>query len=132
MTKIKLKNTGSLDQFECFNEAGHSIKLSGDGTAVGPMESLLMAVAGCSTIDIVMILKKMRQKIAKIEVEVDGTRREEIPRIYTDIKLHFKCYGPLKEKKVEQAINLSLEKYCSVSLILNQTADISATYEIID
>ena len=131
MKKITLKNKGNLDQYECFNENGKSILLSGDGGAVGPMESILMSLAGCSTIDVVMILKKMRQKLDNIEVEVSGSRQKEIPRIYTDIQMHFRCYGKLKDKKVEKAISLSLKKYCSVALMLSQTANITATFEVI-
>ncbi len=130
--KITLKSADNLDHFTASNEAGHSIALSGDGSATGPMQAVLMAVAGCSTIDIVMILKKMRQPIEHIEVEVNGTRREEIPRVYTDIHLHYKVYGMLKENKVKQAIDLSLEKYCSVSLMLEKAANISSSFEVIN
>ncbi len=129
--KITLKSTDNLDHYTATNEAGHSIALSADGSATGPMQAVLMAVAGCSTIDIVMILKKMRQNVSNVEVEVDGTRREEIPRVYTDIHLHYKIYGEVKDKKVEQAVALSLEKYCSVSLMLEKAANITSSWEVI-
>ncbi|MFK7808863.1 MAG: OsmC family protein [Saprospiraceae bacterium] len=130
--KVTLKSTDNLDHYTATNEAGHSVALSADGSATGPMQAVLMAVAGCSTIDIVMILKKMRQDIQHIEVEVDGTRQEEIPRVYTKIHLHYKIYGKVKEKKAEQAVALSLEKYCSVSLMLEKAAEISSSWEIIE
>ena len=130
--KVALKSSDNLDHFTATNEAGHSIALSADGSATGPMQAVLMAVAGCSTIDLVMILKKMRQPIEHIEVDVDGTRREEIPRTYTGIHLHYKIYGKVKEKKVKQAVELSLEKYCSVSLMLKKSADITSSFEIVE
>jgi len=129
--KVKLERLNKGSHFKATNEDGHSIELSGEGNAVGPMQTLLMAAAGCSTIDIVMILEKMRQPLEDINVEVEGTRREEIPRVYTDIHLHYILKGDLKEKKVQQAINSSLEKYCSVSLMLEKAAKITSSYEII-
>ena len=129
--KITLKSTDSLDHYLGANEDGQEVHLSGDGSAVGPMQSVLMAVAGCSTIDIVMILKKMRQGLEKIEVETEGKRREEIPRYFTGIHLHYKLYGKVKDKKAKEAIDLSIEKYCSVSKMLEKAAEISTSYEII-
>lgn len=129
--KVSLKSGDTLDSFVASNSKGHQVHLSGDGSAAGPMESVLMAIAGCSTIDIVMILKKMRQPLENIEVEVEAERREEIPRTFTKINLHYRLQGELKEKKVEQAINSSLDKYCSVSKMIEKSADISSTYEIV-
>jgi len=128
--KIQLKNTDTLDHFVATNDDGKEIQLSADGSAVGPMQSVLMAVAGCSTIDIVMILKKMKQDLQNIEVEVTADRREEIPRTFTKINLHYTLQGGLKEKKVQQAINSSLEKYCSVSKMIEKSAEITSSYEI--
>ncbi len=129
--KVSLKSGDSLNSFVASNEKGHEVRLSGDDTAAGPMESVLMAVAGCSSIDIVMILEKMRQPLENIEVEVEAERREEIPRTFTKINLHYKLHGKLKEKKVEQAINSSLDKYCSVSKMIEKAAEITSTYEIV-
>ncbi len=130
--KIQLKTDGALDLFKATNESGHSIALGNNGKATGPMQAVLMAAAGCSTIDIVMILQKMKQELKNIEVEVEGKRREEIPRTYTDIHLHYKLYGKIKEKKAEQAVQSSLEKYCSVSLMLEKAAKITSSFEIIE
>lgn len=130
MTKITLETNGSLDLFKGTNEAGKELNLGKGGTAVGPMESVLMAMAGCSTIDIVMILQKMKQDIKDIKVEVDGKRREEIPKIYSDINLHYILIGDVKEKKAEKAIAMSLEKYCSVSLMIQKSSNITSSFEI--
>ncbi len=129
--KINLKNGNSLEHFVATNDKGHKIELSGDGSAVGPMQSVLMAVAGCSTIDIVMILKKMKQPLEGIEVEVEAERREEIPRIFTKINLHYKISGDVNPDKVKRAMELSLEKYCSVSKMLEKTAEITGSYEVV-
>lgn len=128
--KVKLERLNDSKHFKGTNEEGHSLELSGDGNAVGPMQSVLMAAAGCSTIDIVLILEKMRQPLEDIQVEVEGKRRDEIPRTFTDIHLHYILTGDLKEKKVQQAIDSSLEKYCSVSLMLEKAAKITTSYEI--
>ena len=95
------------------------------------MELLLMGIAGCSSIDIVMILEKMHQPLEDLEIIVDGTRAEDqIPKVFTAIHLKFIFTGALKDNKVKQAIDLSLEKYCSVSKMLEKTATISYEYEI--
>ena len=129
--KVTLERLNDSQHFKGTNEEGHTLELSGDGNAVGPMQSVLMAAAGCSTIDIVMILEKMRQPLDDIKVEVKGTRREEIPRVFTDIHMHYICYGDLKENKVKQAIDMSLEKYCSVSLMLGKAATVTSSFEIV-
>ncbi len=129
--KINLKNGNSLEHFVATNDKGHQIELSGDGSAVGPMQSVLMAVAGCSTIDIVMILKKMKQPLEGIEVEVEAERREEIPRIFTKINLHYKVSGNVNPDKMKRAMELSLEKYCSVSKMLEKTVEITGTFTIV-
>ena len=130
--KITLETNNSLKNYIAKNEDGHEVYLSGDGSAAGPMQTILMAMAGCSTIDIVMILEKMRQDVKDVKVEVEGTRREEIPRVYTDIHVHYKIYGKVKEKKAEQAVALSLEKYCSVSLMIEKAAKITSSFEVLE
>ena len=130
--KITLETNNSLKKYIAKNEDGHEVHLSGDGSAAGPMQAVLMAVAGCSTIDIAMILEKMRQDVKDIKVEVEGTRREEIPRVYTDIHIHYKIIGDVKEKKAEQAVTLSLEKYCSVSKMLEKAAKITSSFEVLE
>lgn len=89
-----------------------------------------MAMAGCSTIDVVMILEKMKQSIVDIEVIVEGKRAEDHPKVYTSITAHYILYGDIKEKKAEQAIQLSVDKYCSVAKMLDKTAHISTSFEI--
>jgi len=128
--KVTLQTNGALDLFEARNEAGQSIAIGTNGKAVGPMESVLMAAAGCSTIDIIMILQKMKQGVTDVKVEVEGTRQEAIPRVFTGIHLHYIIIGEVKEKKAAQAVASSLEKYCSVSLMLEKAATITSSFEI--
>lgn len=128
--KVTLQTQAGLEVFEGKNEQGHTILLGGKGNAVGPMESVLIAAAGCSTIDIIMILEKMKQGVTDVKVEVQGTRREKIPRYFTDIHLHYIITGEVKEKKAEQAVNSSLEKYCSVSLMLEKAVNITSSFEV--
>ncbi len=86
----------------------------GDGTGSSPMELFLMSLAGCASIDIMMILNKRRKSVSDYWVEVTGTRRDEIPKVFTSIHLTFHFRGKdLNEQEVERAIKLSEEKYCS-------------------
>ena len=128
--KVTLNST-DLKTFHGSNANEQTITL-GNGNAVGPMESVLLSAAGCSTIDIVMILERMRQKLESIEVEVEGTRAEEIPRVFTHIHLHYILKGKLKEKKVKEAVDLSINKYCSVVLMLANSVEITSSYEIVE
>ena len=103
--KVSISTQENLKTFQGTNSKGQNITL-GNGTAVSPMESVLMAAASCSTIDIVMILEKMRQDIKDIKVEVEGTRRDEIPKIFTKIHMHYILTGDIKESKAQQALSL--------------------------
>jgi len=127
--KVKLRSGDTLDHFIGSNLKGQSIEL-GNGPAVSPMESVLMSIAACSTIDIVLILEKMRQKVENIEVEVDGTRNEEHPKVFTEVTVKYILTGQIKTEKLEEAIRLSLDKYCSVSMMIAKTAKITSSYEI--
>tara|TARA_B110000459_G_scaffold47608_1_gene53196 strand:+ start:6004 stop:6393 length:390 start_codon:yes stop_codon:yes gene_type:complete len=118
-----------LKTFHGSNVKEQTITL-GNGNAVGPMEGVLLSAAGCSTIDIVMILEKMRQPIESIEVQVEGTRQDAIPRIFTHMHLHYILKGNLKDKKVKEAVDLSIDKYCSVVIMLAKAIEISTSYEI--
>jgi len=120
-----------LKTFHGSNAKEQTITL-GNGNAIGPMEGVLLSAAGCSTIDIVMILEKMRQPIESIEVQVEGTRQEAIPRIFTHVHLHYLLKGNLKDKKVKEAVDLSIDKYCSVVIMLAKAVEISTSYEIVE
>ena len=98
-----------------------------------PMELLLVALAGCSGVDISHILKKKRQEVKDIKIKVEGLRREEHPRIYQKIRIEYEVYGKgVKEKAVEEAIKLSVEKYCSVHAMLKPSCEIEFQFRVID
>ena len=95
--------------------------------APGPMLTLLLAAASCTGSDVVMILEKMRVGLRQLRIEVHGTRREEVPRRYTDIRFEFRVAGEgLDEPRARRAIDLSLEKYCSV--VASLAPDIAISY----
>ncbi|CAI1183995.1 OsmC family protein [Serratia proteamaculans] len=113
--------------------SGHQVLMDGNAgdKAPSPMEMVLMSVGGCSAIDVVSILQKGRNDVRDCEVKLTSERREEAPRLFTHINLHFIVTGKdLSDKIVERAVNLSAEKYCSVSLMLSQAASVTHSFEI--
>lgn len=137
--KITLKTLDNDKHMEASNEEGGVIRLDGSRSIGGleggmsPMQLLLAASGGCSTIDIVNILNKQKQDLKGIHVEVDGDRQSvETWSEYKTIHMHYVLAGDLDPKKVERAIELSVGKYCSVSKTLEKTAVITTSYEIVD
>lgn len=105
----------------------------GEKCAPSPMEMVLLGLAGCTGIDVKLILTKSKKDVSKLEVKVTAERRDEFPRIFTDIHVHFIVSGNgLDEKSVERAVRLSAEKYCSVSAMLEQTVKITHDFEIVE
>lgn len=96
-----------------------------------PMEMVLMGLGGCSSFDVVLILQRSRQPIRDCVVEIQAERAESDPKVFTKIHLHFIVYGNgLDPKRVERAIQLSAEKYCSASVMLGKTAEITHDFEV--
>ncbi len=122
------------DAFEATNARGVSIQLGNleNQPGVGPMEVLLMGLAGCTGMDITSILRKERQDLQKFVVKVRALRSDEYPKIYTDIEVTYLLWGnDLDRKAVERAIELSEEKYCSVGLMLGKAAKIVSAYRLL-
>jgi putative redox protein len=125
--------TGQM-AFSGITPSGHEIKMDaaeeigGQNSGARPMELLLHAVAGCTGIDIISILQKMRLEPTSFHMEVEGTRAEDHPRRFTHIHIHYALEGELPEDKVIRAIQLSKDKYCSVAHSLN--AMITVSYSI--
>jgi putative redox protein len=120
------------------SHSGHSItmdgppEIGGENLGVRPMEMLLLGVAGCTMIDVVTTLKKMRQDLTNCETKLSAERADEHPKVFTDIHIQFIVKGKdLDPKKVEKAITLSAEKYCSASIMLGKTASITHDFEIV-
>ena len=121
------------------SHSGHSItmdgpsEIGGENLGVRPMEMLLLGVAGCTMIDVVTTLKKMRQDLMHLKTKVNAERADDHPKVFTNIHIHFELKGKdLDSKKVEKAISLSAEKYCSASIMLGKTATITHDFEIIE
>lgn len=117
--------------------SGHSIVMDGPPEAGGtnsglrPMEMVLLGVGGCTAFDVMLILKKSRQQVAHCTVELEAQRAESEPKVFTQIHIHFVVTGKnLSEKHVERAIELSAEKYCSASIMLKNSVEITHGYEI--
>lgn len=115
--------------------SGHAIVIDGAPEAGGrdlgarPMETVLMGTGACTAFDVVMILKKQRQPVTDCVVELEAERAETEPRVFTKIHLHYRLKGNgLDPNKVKQAVELSKEKYCSATIMLAKTAEI--TYAI--
>lgn len=132
ITKIKIKRTNNDFKLEATNENGNLIVMDGSEAIGGgnlgfrPMQLLLSAIGGCSAIDVISILKKQKQVIDDFGIEVEGDREKiEDHSIWKHIVLHFIINGEVEPEKAKKAINLSLDKYCSVSKTLEPTATIS-------
>ncbi|WP_456366272.1 OsmC family protein [Thermococcus sp.] len=103
----------------------------GEG-GISPMRLLLLSVAGCTSYDVVTILKKMREPIEGLEVEISGERREEHPRIYNRVHIHYRIHGNVREDKAKRAIELSQDKYCSASAHVKLSgAELTYSLEIV-
>lgn len=104
-------------------------ELGGKGRGARPMELLLVGLGGCTAFDVVTILAKARQQCTGCVVEVEAERAETVPKVFTRIHLHYRIRGrDLSSRQVERAVKLSKEKYCSASLMLAQSVEI--TYEV--
>ena len=132
--KINITRKGTDFGMEARNEEGCSLLMDsapdfgGSGQGMRPMQLLLSALGGCSTIDVITILKKQKQQVASIEIDVEGAREKtNAYSLFRSIHLHFKIDGAVDRKKADAAIKLSLGKYCSVAKTLEPTAAITYT-----
>ncbi|AZR82903.1 OsmC family protein [Thiomicrospira sp. S5] len=125
--------------FKGTTESGHDVlmdaapEVGGDNKGARPMEMVLLGLGGCTSIDVMMMLQKSQQDVTDCEVEIASERSDSIPKVFTKIHVHFKVSGHgLNPKKVERAVNLSAEKYCSVSKMLEHSVEMSHDFEIIE
>jgi putative redox protein len=105
--------------------------MGGKNEGVRPMEMILMGLASCSSLDVLHILHKGKSEVTNLEVDVKAERANAIPAVFTNIHLHFKAKGDFTTEKLERAINLSMEKYCSVTKMLESTVNITTSFEIV-
>jgi putative redox protein len=118
--------------------SGHAVVMDGPpesggrNLAIRPMEMLLLGMGGCTALDVVHILRKARQPVSDCVAEVEAERSEQVPKVFTRIHVHFVVSGDgLADKQVARAVQLSAEKYCSASLMLGKTAEVTHDYEIL-
>lgn len=126
----------------CFlaeTESGHALVMDGategGGRNLGPrpMEAVLAGTGGCSAYDVVTILRKARQPVKGCEVLIEAERAPDEPKVFTRIHMHFVVTGSgVRREQVERAVHLSAEKYCSASIMLGKTAQITHDYEIVE
>lgn len=135
--EITLKRVNSDHHFRAENESGNTIDMDGTpeigGVHAGmrPMQVLLSSLAGCSSIDVVSILRKQKLNPTSYSMKITAEREKDgDSKIFTGIHLHFILGGELDENKVARAIELSLTKYCSVARIIDKTANITSSFEI--
>jgi len=120
-------------------ESGHAVLMDGPPDAGGrnlgprPMEMLLLGAGGCTAFDVVSILKKGRHDVRDCEVQIDAERAATDPKVFTRIHLHFVVSGKaVKHEAVERALKLSAEKFCSATIMLGKTADVTHDFELLE
>jgi putative redox protein len=133
-TKVRAKWLGDL-RFEGHDPDGQTFKMAplpdeGKRDALNPMEMLLLAMAGCTGMDVTHVLTKKRQKVEALSVEITGEKRERAPHTWETIYVKYIVKGDVSKKAMEHAIKLSNEKYCSCGIMLGATAKITSEYVI--
>jgi putative redox protein len=122
------------EKFIATSPSGHAIAFDSDresNKAIGPMEMLLLALGACTATDVVMILAKKRQRLDGLEVICSGERAKDYPQVWTKLEVLYRLRGQVDDASARRAIELSEEKYCSVSAMLRKTAALTWRYEII-
>ena len=136
--KIEIKRLNDGFNLEAANEDGNTIRfdasadIGGTGKGMRPMQVLLSALGSCSTIDVISILKKQKQPLKDIRITVTGEREKDVvPSAFTEAHIHFRLVGDLDEDKVNKAVTLSVEKYCSVVKTMQSFTRITHSFEIV-
>lgn len=126
-------------KFVASADSGHatiidaSPDVGGENLGMRPMEMILLGVGGCSSIDVMHILKKSRQSVSNCVCQLSAERASEDPKVFTSINMHFVVSGDqLSEKHVARAVQLSAEKYCSASIMLSAACKIAHSFEIVE
>lgn len=127
--KVHLQRVGPV-LFDAIAEDGTTVrldgpeKLGGAGGGMRPMELFLVSLAGCAAMDVVMILEQQKQRIDAMSIEVEGARADAIPAVYETVTMRFELRGEIADNKLQRAVKLSVEKYCSVASMLLPSVDV--------
>jgi putative redox protein len=139
MIKIEINRLNDAFHFVASNETGNTVhidaspEIGGTNQGMRPMQMLLAAFGGCSSIDVVNILKKQKQDLRDIKITVTGEREDgAVPSLFVNVHAHFKLFGKLDKDKAEKAVSLSVDKYCSVAKTLEKTAKVTYSFEIVE
>jgi putative redox protein len=136
--RVEIERVNNAMHLEARNEDGIRVQMDGSPDVGGqnlgarPMQMVLMALGGCTSIDVLSMLQKMREDVKSYKVTVDADRATEHPMVFTKIHVHFILEGKIKKTSVQKAVELSMDKYCSVTHMLNKTATITHSFEIVN
>ncbi|WP_107037760.1 OsmC family protein [Brumimicrobium mesophilum] len=134
--KITLDRKNEFFHFTAQNESGLSLEIDGSPEIGGenkgfrPMELMLSGMASCSTIDLLLILKKQKQVVTDIKIETSGERSSGVAKEFKSVHLHYILTGEISSDKLERAIKLAITKYCSALLSLDPKIEVTSSYEI--
>jgi putative redox protein len=135
--KVELVRVNDKVHLQAKNEQGNIVDIDGspdiggEGLGARPMQLVLMGLGGCTSMDVLSMLEKMRDEVTAYHVTVEAERAPDHPMVFTKIHVHFTFEGNINPKNIERAIGLSMDKYCSVTHMLNKTAEITHSYEIL-
>ena len=135
---IEIKRLDDAFHLEASNDSGNTVQTDGSPAIGGankgmrPMQMVLSALGSCSAIDVIQLLRKQRQQLDDIQLIITAEReKDKSPSLFTDIHIHYRLHGTMDDKKVKRAVDLSMEKLCSVKLILEKTAKITWSWEVL-
>lgn len=138
MIKIELNRLNSGFHLEAVNDKGNTVyidaspDIGGENKGMRPMQLLLSSLGGCSAIDVINILRKQKQTLEDIKVTVTGEREKDaVPSLFVSAHIHFRLFGDIDHDKAGKAVSLSVDKYCSVAKILEKTAKVTHSFEVI-
>ncbi|MBD3638474.1 MAG: OsmC family protein [Crocinitomicaceae bacterium] len=134
--KLTLKRIGEPFHLQGENDTGQTIEfdgsedIGGTGKAIRPMQGVASSLAACSSIDVLLILKKQKIELEDYQVNISAERREEHPQVFTSIHMEFEFKGKAPREKLERAVKLSVEKYCSVARMLDHSVKITSSIKV--
>lgn len=136
--KIDIHRLDDAFHLQAVNEEGNTVEtdgaldIGGHGKGMRPMQVVLAALGTCSSIDVILLLRKQKQDLKDIRVSIEAEReKDKTPALFTDIHVHYQLFGAIDDKKAERAVSLSMDKMCSVGKILEKTAKITWSYEVV-
>ena len=138
MVKIEINRVDDAFLLEAVNDAGNTIRfdaspdICGSNQCMRPMQVILAALGACGSFDVISILKKQKQELMDIKIIVTGERENKVPAVYTEAHIHFKLFGKVDADKAKRAVELAVEKYCSVGETLKPLTKITYGFEIIN